>query len=339
MKMNQPKQRKIHDIITERLAACNAAGRLSLNVGIYGHVLSDGDCIGAATALAAYLENNYANIKTHIFLDHFKAEFAEVIPMIKMGRVEYEEPDNNCYFDISFVLDCAGTDRIAADSQAIERADYLVCIDHHLSNVGFGDEWYVNPDASSACEFLFSFFESEKMDSVIADSLLTGIVHDTGAFTNANVTKQTMETVGALIDAGGHLMEVVNKTFVNQSLIQQKAMGLALSKLQASCNGKIVYTYISTDEMKAIGAKVSDLDAIVDRVKRTGGAVCAMFAYPKGGGEWKFSLRSDGSVNVSEIALAYGGGGHFRAAGFQITGDFEELQKIILQELSDKIGQ
>lgn len=35
-------------------------------------------------------------------------------------------------------------------------------------------------------------------------------------------------------------------------------------------------------------------------------------------GDWQFSLRSRGDVDVSEIAKLYGGGGHFSAAGFKV---------------------
>lgn len=35
-------------------------------------------------------------------------------------------------------------------------------------------------------------------------------------------------------------------------------------------------------------------------------------------GHWKFSLRSDGTVDVSAIAKAFGGGGHTAAAGFRL---------------------
>lgn len=38
-------------------------------------------------------------------------------------------------------------------------------------------------------------------------------------------------------------------------------------------------------------------------------------------GYWHFSLRGDGSVDVSEIAKRYGGGGHHNASGFRLPAD------------------
>ena len=42
------------------------------------------------------------------------------------------------------------------------------------------------------------------------------------------------------------------------------------------------------------------------------------------------SLRSDGSVDVSEIALSFGGGGHAMAAGCTLEGSGEEAREKVL---------
>ena len=47
----------------------------------------------------------------------------------------------------------------------------------------------------------------------------------------------------------------------------------------------------------------------------------------------KVSLRSNNNVNVDEIALLYGGGGHQKAAGFSINADAAAIKEIILKEV------
>ncbi|KKS13985.1 MAG: hypothetical protein UU70_C0002G0009, partial [Candidatus Yanofskybacteria bacterium GW2011_GWA1_41_6] len=47
------------------------------------------------------------------------------------------------------------------------------------------------------------------------------------------------------------------------------------------------------------------------------------------GGKLEVSLRSDGSVDVSEIAKKYGGGGHKAAAGFRVVAEHSFPWKII----------
>ena len=58
-----------------------------------------------------------------------------------------------------------------------------------------------------------------------------------------------------------------------------------------------------------------------------------LFMYQFEDGSWKGSLRSKSDVDVSAIAVRYGGGGHVRAAGFSFQGDPEETAAEILQLL------
>ena len=46
----------------------------------------------------------------------------------------------------------------------------------------------------------------------------------------------------------------------------------------------------------------------------------------------KVSLRSNDKVNVDEIALLYGGGGHPKAAGFSINDDLESVKQRVIAE-------
>ena len=44
-------------------------------------------------------------------------------------------------------------------------------------------------------------------------------------------------------------------------------------------------------------------------------------------------MRSNDKVNVDEIALMYGGGGHQKAAGFSVNGDFDTVKELVLKEI------
>ena len=53
----------------------------------------------------------------------------------------------------------------------------------------------------------------------------------------------------------------------------------------------------------------------------------------KDGKGWRVSLRSNEYVNVSEIAMLFGGGGHPRAAGCTIQGDLKQVKEKLLNEV------
>ncbi|MCU0613915.1 MAG: DHHA1 domain-containing protein, partial [Desulfobacterales bacterium] len=48
-------------------------------------------------------------------------------------------------------------------------------------------------------------------------------------------------------------------------------------------------------------------------------------------GRYHVSLRSDGSVDVANIALSFGGGGHATAAGFCSESHLSQLKEIFFK--------
>jgi phosphoesterase RecJ-like protein len=56
------------------------------------------------------------------------------------------------------------------------------------------------------------------------------------------------------------------------------------------------------------------------------------------GGMLRCSLRSKGSVDVAEIARAFGGGGHKTAAGFKCREPLEKIRTKLLKHLESHIS-
>ena len=65
------------------------------------------------------------------------------------------------------------------------------------------------------------------------------------------------------------------------------------------------------------------------------GVDVSVFIRQKEEGEnlYKVSMRSNEYVNVSDVCLPFGGGGHQRAAGCAINGTIEQVKEKILKEL------
>jgi len=55
-------------------------------------------------------------------------------------------------------------------------------------------------------------------------------------------------------------------------------------------------------------------------------------------GEAKISFRSDGSVDVNQVAGRFGGGGHKNAAGARIQGDFDRVRAVVLEALDQAVN-
>jgi phosphoesterase RecJ-like protein len=52
----------------------------------------------------------------------------------------------------------------------------------------------------------------------------------------------------------------------------------------------------------------------------------------------KVSLRSKNNIDVSNISVKFGGGGHSKAAGFEVNDNIENTKKIILEECKEYFG-
>ena len=63
------------------------------------------------------------------------------------------------------------------------------------------------------------------------------------------------------------------------------------------------------------------------------GVEVSIFIRQKDENSYKVSLRSTSYVNVSDICLMFGGGGHPRAAGALIQGNVEQVKEKIMNEL------
>mgnify|MGYP005955236663 CR=1 FL=1 len=76
-----------------------------------------------------------------------------------------------------------------------------------------------------------------------------------------------------------------------------------------------------------------DLDGIVSQLRLTQGVEVAMFIYELETQSFKVSLRSNGKVDVSKIAVYFGGGGHKRAAGCDLQGSMYDVINNISEQI------
>ena len=49
------------------------------------------------------------------------------------------------------------------------------------------------------------------------------------------------------------------------------------------------------------------------------------------------STRASGDVNLAEISMKFGGGGHAKAAGFSMEGDPEQIIGLIKEEIKKQL--
>ena len=85
--------------------------------------------------------------------------------------------------------------------------------------------------------------------------------------------------------------------------------------------------------------KRQDLDGIVSQLRLTRGVEVAIFIYETETQTFKVSLRSNGKVDVSKVAVFFGGGGHTRAAGCDLQGSMYDVVNNLTAEIEKQFGE
>ena len=142
-------------------------------VGIGGHVRPDGDCVGSCTAVYLYLKKWFPQIQTDLYLESRRDVFSYLAGFDEIRT----EPEEGKIYDLFITCDVSAMDRLAVAEELFRNARRTVCIDHHVSNMGFADVDHIRGDIGSACEVLYSLMDKEKieffeeyLDEIDADS-------------------------------------------------------------------------------------------------------------------------------------------------------------------------
>lgn len=291
---------------------------------ILGHVNPDGDCIGSCLGLWNYLRENYEGIEVTVCLEPMPQKF----DYLKGYHEVCHEYDTEKKFDLCITLDASDVPRLGGFAGYLKSAAKSLCVDHHITNEGLADVNVIDAKASSTCEVLFGLMEEEKISLKTAECLYTGIVHDTGVFKYSSASKRTMEIAGCLMEKGVKFQEIIDGSFYRRTYGQNRLLGNTVLKSELLLSGLLVWSYVTKEELDRFGCTVKAVDGIIDQLRVTEGADCAVLIYETGENrECKVSLRSNHMTDVSRIAAGFGGGGHVRAAGCTMYGEIPELIK------------
>lgn len=301
-------------------------------IGIIGHVRPDGDCAGSCLGLMHYLKKRLPEAQVQAYLDPISPKF-RLLP----GLTEALEAKVPAHVDVLFVLDCSDTGRIGAGAELLAHSDVVICLDHHISNTGFGDWQNILPDASSTAEVLYGMMEKEAIEPDTATCLYTGLIHDTGVFRHSCTGKATMEAAGYLMSLGVPFTKLINETFYQKTYAENRGLGAVLKDAKRYADDRVIVGIADQKLQAEYGLTPLNLDGIVDQLNLTEGVDCTVFLYETAPGVFKASIRTGEAAAANVIADAFGGGGHARAAGCSLEMDAEEAVKLLLAEIEKQL--
>lgn len=294
---------------------------------IITHENPDGDAIGSSLAMKLALKQ--LGKEADVIIPEFPSVF-KFLPGIDEVKKESEIEK----YDLAIALDCASPKLLNGFAKYFDNAKVKVVIDHHSSNTMFADYNYVDQDAPACAQLLLvclSYFNIE-VTKEIGTCILAGIITDTGGFRYDGVTADTFRFVSDLCDKGIKVSKVYQQVFASKTRAKFELHKIALDRLEFLEDGKVTFTYITKADEEKVNAQNGDYDGIVENGRDVEGVEVSVFLRETEKGI-KVSLRSKNYVNVSEVAMMFGGGGHIRAAGCTIQGSIEQAKNQLLNRV------
>lgn len=298
---------------------------------ITAHVNMDGDALGSSAALALAL----VKLGKRCF---FKGEGAFAASLYKLSGIRklLEMPELSEY-DAAIAVDCADIGRMGMYADYYKKADVKLVIDHHETNAGFGDINYIRSyPAAAQCVYELLGSLGVKAEGEIAECLYAAFLTDTGRFSHSDVSRETMLTVARLYGAGFDTARVNKLIFGTRSVAASRLLGRGLDKLELFCGGRIAVIVLTQMDFEQCGASGPDSEGIVNYALEAEGVEVALFLKEQDDG-FKGSMRSAGKIDVAEIAVKYGGGGHRLAAGCTLKGRSEDIKRVLTEEIARRL--
>jgi phosphoesterase RecJ-like protein len=306
------------------VAELRAADKLLLTT----HENPDGDALGSLLAMHDILTQLGKDSLMYMSPDEFPLPWE--YRGLQFDRLVGTPPSDIAERTIVF-LDCGNIDRMPVDFLQADGL-HILNIDHHHDNTRFGTVNLVCPVASCTAEMVWRIAKEldAEITPKIANSLYVGLVTDTGRFMYENTTPVAHRMGAELIEAGVEPHRVYRQLYEDLPFRRLQLLQRALSSVERHDDGAITIAHLTKGDYEKTGALETDSEGVVDHMRAVEGTRVAVLVREllsdDREGMRKVSLRAtDGSVDVSRVARAFGGGGHPQAAGFSTAVPYPEL--------------
>lgn len=295
-------------------------------ITILTHKNPDGDTLGTGLGIYGLLKNAGKQVEIcNLSRDYpnnldFLAHFAKI--------------KNRIDFNNSLIISC--------DSGSIDLLGFnlssrkIVNIDHHKFNSNYGTLNIIDSTAVSASMVAYELFKDEfEITADIATCFYVALVTDTQYFVTLNVNADVFSVASELISCGIQLNRVNRNLTQRKSLASFRLLSNTLDTLNFTFEAQVASMVVSEEVFLRTGAKVSDLIGIIDQAMALATVKIAILVIELES-NLKVSFRSD-AVDILELAIHFGGGGHALAAGFSCERtNVEELLETINKEIKKR---
>ena len=300
------------------------------SIVIFGHLNPDGDCYGSQVALKAILKEHYPNKNIYAVGSGLPA-FYHLLG--KLDDVSQETIEQS----LAIILDSNDLSRI--EDQRVTGALDFAKIDHHIDLLTFkeGPE-VIDTTVTSTSELIFLFAKENnlKIPLVAAYALYLGLFTDTGRFQYATNYAQLFEILRELIILGVEptkLSSILNVT--NEHSLKIKSY---IYRHYKKIKPGILYVYATRHDIERLHITSAQMCANTGLLANVKKYPVWFIASETDEGGLQVEMRSN-LINVQEVAVSFGGGGHTFAAGFTLKKVNENTLGELINKLTNSINE
>ncbi|NLO18628.1 MAG: rhamnulose-1-phosphate aldolase [Ignavibacteria bacterium] len=308
----------------------------SNDIIILTHINVDGDAIGSSLAVKEYCKAKGKD--ANIFIDGEVSENFNFINSIQSLAAFDQEKHTGCLkkADLIVILDLNDSSRLGEIENAFLSSNAKkIVIDHHLEPKIKADLYLIDSKSSSTAELVWSLIKSDskiQISEEIANHLYFGIMSDTGNFVFNNTSSSTFLAASELVCYGAKPNFLYNSYYNSVPARQIKLFGKALSEIKFYLNEQLCILVLNKKMFEETNTSLSDTDNFVEKLMTIKNIKIAIQITAIDDKELKLSFRSKEGINIREIAVKYGGGGHSQAAGARVKNVqlLEFIEKLVL---------
>lgn len=319
--MSNPRMREIVDAIRARQ-------RFVLS----SHARPDGDSIGSQLAMAYALRALGKEVAV------VNADAAPPPLMQFPGVPEITvAPAVDGTYDAAIIMECSDLARTGVSG--LDRS-FVINIDHHPGNTGYGQINWFDSTAAACGEMVFDLIRAlgVPLSLDIATHIYLAILTDTGSFHYSSISSRTFDICREALEAGVDPVLVARNVYDSNNMGRLKLFGAVLSEMQIDQTGRIAIVYLDHAMARDAGGTYEDTEGLINLPLTVKEIQAVVFFKQVEGDEYRVSLRSKGDIDIGGVAKEFGGGGHKNASGCTVTGAIDALQKLFIEKIEAAIG-
>lgn len=290
-----------------------------------GHARPDGDAIGSVMAMAAALRAlGKSDVRT-VSADPAPTSLADLPGMSRLEVTQY--------------VDATETTVLVMETSSLARtgitgleAGFVVNIDHHLGNTGYGAVNWFDESAAACGELVADLIDALGVSWTpeIAAHLYAAVLTDTGSFRHSHISPRTFELARRCVEAGADPVAIYAQVYDSYSLGRLRLMGELLHTMQLEADGRIAVLTLTPDVHARTGSTPDESDGLINVPFTARQTRIVLLLRLDADGRSRISLRSRDEVDIRAVAQQFGGGGHRNASGFTSDLPLETLRAQLL---------